>query len=453
MPNQDASRTEERHPLSFAHIQPGEGRALLLAMAYFFALLASYYLLRPLRDAYGSVDPGRLRWLFLGTLALTLVVQPVFGALVSRFGRPRIVPLSYRFLTVVTVGLGLALGSAEGRTLEALRDVFFCWISVYSIVGVSIFWGLLADLFGRERALRLFGFVAVGGTLGAIAGSSISSFASDLLPRVGLGPQHLPFLSALALEVCVWLQRALQKAAAALELSGSGSCSFDASPASSPEKPVGGSILSGFQRVARSPYLGLACAYVAIYVIGSTLAYDVGARLANEAFTGDPDGSRAFFGKIDLATNVWTLLLQLFASGALLRRLGVGVGLMIVPLVGVVGFGALAIEPSLLVLAVFAVARRSTEYGISKPARDALFTVVSREDKYKAKLVVDTVIYRAGDVAAIWGKHWLVAGGVALVTISWGSAVLAGLGLLVALALGRRFKRRAEQQASQSATP
>lgn len=442
MPNTDASQTKKRHPLSFALIQPGEGKPLVLAMAFFFTLLCSYYLLRPLRDAYGAADPERLRWLFLGTFGLTMLVQPAFGALVSRFGRPRIVPASYRALSLITIALGLLLGRLEGASGVLVRDVFFCWLSVFSIVGVSIFWGLLADLYGRERALRLFGFVAVGGTLGAISGSSVSSFASSLLPKIGLGPQHLPFLSAACLEICVWIQRALQRASGTLR-PGQTSPRTDEpriSPAAS--DPIGGTVMAGFRRVAKSPFLTLMCLYVAIYVVGSTLAYDVGARLAKTAFEGDPDGRRAFFGKIDLATNVVTLFLQVFASGWVLRKLGVGIGLCAVPLVGVIGFSALALDPTLLVLAVFSVARRGAEYGISKPARDALFTVVSREDKYKAKLVVDTVIYRGGDAAALWLQFGLITWGVAASAIAWGLVGLAAAGLVVSMALGRGFKRR-----------
>lgn len=438
MHDSDASETQERHPLSFALIRSGEGKPLLLAMAFFFTLLCAYYLLRPLRDAYGAADPERLRWLFLGTFAVTMLVQPAFGALVSRFGRPRIVPGSYRALSLVTILLGFLLGRMEGAPGVFVRDAFFCWLSVFSIVGVSIFWGLLADLYGRERALRLFGFVAVGGTLGAICGSSVASFANDVLPKVGLGPEHLPFLSAGCLEICVWLQRSLQRACEPLEAS--------AQPAQTLSKPandpIGGTVMAGFRRVAQSPYLTLICLYVAIYVVGSTLAYDVGARLAQVLFEGDPDGRRAFFGKIDLATNVVTLFLQLFASGWVLRRLGVGMGLCAVPLVGVIGFAALAVEPTLLVLACFSVARRGAEYGISKPARDALFTVVPREDKYKAKLVVDTVIYRGGDAAALWLQFGLLTLGVAASSIAWGLVGLAGAGAVVALALGRGFQAR-----------
>ncbi|QDV07418.1 Major Facilitator Superfamily protein [Planctomycetes bacterium Poly30] len=429
--------------MSFSLIQRGEGKPLLLAMAFFFALLGSYYLLRPVRDAYGSSDPDRLRWLFVGTFALTLIVQPAFGALVSRFGRLRIVPVSYRALSLITIVLGLLLGRFEGATEQFVRDVFFCWLSVFSIVGVSIFWGLLADLYGRERALRLFGFVAVGGTLGAISGASIASFASSLLPKVGLGPEHLPFLSAACLEICVWIQRSLQRASATLEPLDP--AKPEGVETASSDAPIGGSVLAGFRRVAQSPYLMLACVYVAIYVVGSTLAYDVGARLAKAAFEADDDARRAFFGKIDLATNVVTLFLQLFASGYVLRKLGVGIGLAAVPLVGVAGFAALAVDPSLTVLAVFAVGRRGAEYGVSKPARDALFTVVPQEDKYKAKLVVDTVIYRGGDVASVWLKYALIAGGVSASAIAWGLVGLAGAGVAVSLALGRGFKARAAE--------
>lgn len=435
---------DDAHPLSFAHIRAGEGRPLLLAMGFFFALLSSYYLLRPLRDAYGAERPDDLRWLFLGTFALTLAVQPVFGAVVARFGRARIVPLSFRGLSAVTIVLGLLLGRLEGDDLRRVQWVFFCWLTVYSVVGVSIFWALLADLFGRERALRLFGFVAIGGTLGAISGATIASFAEQILPRVGLAPAHLPFLAAGMLELCVQLQRGLQRSALPVE---------EPAPASEPGgardegAPLGGGVLAGFARVLRSPYLTFACVYVAIFVLGNTLIYDAGSRLVSAEFS-DSGARRAFFARVDLATNAVSLLLQVFASGYVLRRLGVGVGLAAVPLVSVLGFAVLATDPSLAVLAVFSVARRGAEFGISKPARDALFTVVSREEKYKAKLVVDTVIYRGGDAAALWAKWGLYTLGVSAAALSWGLVAIAGLGVLVSLALGRGFRARSRAAGS-----
>ncbi len=426
----------------FAEIGPEERRFCLVAGLFFFLLLGSYYMMRPLRDAYGAERPEDLKKLFLGTLALTLVVQPLFGMLCRKYGRRRILPASYRFLAILTVAFGIALANFDGKVLRYTQNSYFCWVATYSIIGVSLFWGLLGDLLGRARSLRLFGFVAVGGTLGAIFGAFIAGFAQELLPALHVGPAALTVVAAVLLEACVWLAGPVERLATALRT--------DEDPPGEDEAltPIGGGILSGFSRVVSSPYLLGLAAYVVIYVFGSTLLYEFGAEITRDAF--ESTGTRsAFFAKVDLAVNGLTLVLQLFAVRWMMEKVGVGVALAAVPVITAAGLAILAVEPTLFALAVLQVLRRGSEYGLSKPARDALFTVLSREDKYKSKLVVDTVAYRGGDAAALWSKHGLAKLGVGGGAAAWGLVALTVMGAVLALVLGRSFQRRSEAGRSQ----
>ena len=398
----------------------------------------SYYFLRPLRDSYGAADPSLLRNLFLGTLALSLAIQPAFGALVQRFGRRRVLPHSYRTLAAITVGFGVALGTLEGGALQWTKYAFFCWLSVYSIAGVSLFWGLLADILGRERALRLFGFIAVGGTLGQISASLIVGVVDEALPKLGLDVTAFAVFAAILLEACVRLCRAVERAAATFDRVPGGA---DGPQGERSEAPIGGGVLAGFSHVARSPYLALTCVYVVIYVFGSTLLYEVGSNIASEELPGGSERT-AFFARVDLGVGVATLFIQLFAARAVLQKLGPGIGLMAVPTVTAIAFLVLGESPTLLGLAIFAVLRRSLEYGVSKPSRDALFTVVPPEDKYKAKLVIDTAVYRGGDAAALWGRYGVATLGATTAGIMYGLAAFSLLGALVSWELGRRFRQK-----------
>lgn len=420
-----------------AAIPRRERPVALRSALFFFGLMASYYMVRSLRDAVGASRPDELRFLFLGTFAMTLAIQPAFGWLVKKFDRRAILPSAYRGLALLTLAFGAAFALTDGEALRWTQRLFFCWTSSYLLVGVSLFWGMLADVLGRERSLRLFGPIAVGGTVGAIAGSQLAARFAEFAQRHEAFPPALSFaiVGGLLLEGCVRLSRGIDRAADDLP-AGEGADRRD-------ERPLSGGVMSGFRRVGSSPYLLLACVYVVIYVFGSTLLYRVGSEITNEAFGDDANGVIAFFARVDTWVNVATLFFQLFAARVILERVGVGVALAVVPLVGVVGFSAVALAPTLSVLVIFSVARRSTEYGISKPGRDALFTVVSPEDKYKSKLVIDTVVYRGGDAAALWLVHALVGAEVATAPVSWGLAGLAGLGVIVSLVLGARFAQRA----------
>lgn len=418
---------------SVAAIPREERRLTLLSALFFFGLMASYYMVRSMRDALGAERSEELPYLFLGTFAMTVTIQPAFGWLVKRFGRRAILPSAYRALALTTLAFAGLLATQGGDALLWSQRAYFCWTSTFVLVGVSLFWGLMADVLGRERSLRLFGPIAVGGTLGAIFGSQGASWFArravgkgDLVEAVMFG-----VAAAALLEACVWLSKAVVREGGRLPGADGGE--------RDPNAPLAGGVFSGFKRVASSGYLLGVCAYVVIYVFGSTLLYQLGAAITKTELP-DTLERTAFFAQLDTWTNVVTLFFQLFAARWVLQRVGVGFALAVVPLVGVVGFTAVVFVPTLMVLAVFSVARRSAEYGISKPGRDALFTVLSVEDKYKSKLVIDSVVYRGGDAAALWLRKGLVLAGASAGALTWGLVVLAGCGVAVAGFLGARFR-------------
>lgn len=422
-------------------VRPGELRAVLLAGLYFFFLLAAYYALRPMRDAFGAEDRANLPELFTGTLVLTLLAQPLYGRLVARRGRAAFIPIAYRFLMLNAILFGLLLGGLEGVALQWVWRLYFVWLSFFAVFGVSIFWGFLADIMGSARAKRLYGPIAIGGTIGAMAGASLTGLWLDGLVAVArsLGLEEwarpnvlLPLLSACLLEGAVRAARAVERAPLPHEPD---------DPHSDARVPVGGRAMDGFRDVAGSPYLLGMCAYVALFVVGSTVLYNVTSEVTANAFE-STEARTVFYGRMDLGVNALTLVFQLSLTGRVLQRFGLGAGLAAVPLVGLVGFAGVALSPGLLALGVLYVLRRGLQFGLSKPSREALFTVVSRDEKYKAKAVIDTVVYRGGDASVMWAQAGLGALGVGSTGLAWGMLPACALALWVSVALGRAHARR-----------
>ncbi len=407
-------------------VRPDELRPLLLSAAYFFFVLASYYVIRPLRDEMGVAGGVRnLPWLFLGTVVAMLLLHTPFAALVARLPRRRFVTLTYRFFL-----LNVLLFFALLRMVPADQQVwvgraFFIWTSVFNLFIVSTLWAVLVDVFRSEQGKRLFGFIAVGGTVGAIAGAKTTA-----LLAAPLGPVQLLLVSAVLLELAV-------QCAGRLIAPGTG-VSRVATPAADPERPIGGSTFAGVLHVLRSPYLLGIALYMLLYTIGSTALYFHQARFA-EAFA-DRAARTVFFARIDLWVNMLAALTQVFLTGRIIRWLGLPLTLGLLPLLTAAGFVALGIWPTLAVFVVFQVLRRAGEYAVGRPAREALYTVVSREDKYKAKNFNDTLVYRVGDQTAAWSYDRLLVGalGLGIAAISWVMVPLAAAWLAIALWLGRR---------------
>jgi AAA family ATP:ADP antiporter len=410
-------------------VRPQELGALLISSAYHFLVLAAWYVLRPIRDAMGAAGGvDDLPWLFTGTLAAMLAVQPLFSGLVARWPRRKSLPWTYRFFALNLVGFYAAIQATAGSSQLWLGRVFFVWASVFALFVVSVFWAFLDDLFHVEQGKRLFGFVAAGGTLGSVAGSAVTA---GLVERLGEAP--LLLVSAVLLEAAVLCVRALGRRAGARE----------PDQARAEREPVGGGLFSGVAHVLRSRYLLGICAFFFLYTIGSTFLYflQVGIVAAAEV---DRAARAALFARIDLWTNVATLTLQLAATGRLLAGIGVGWTLAFLPALSVAGFVTLGLAPTLAVLVIFQVARRAANYAFARPAREILFIPLPREDKYKSKTFVDTFVYRLGDQSGAWASAGLTALGLGAGGIAAVAAPLAGIWLMLALWLGGRHSRMAE---------
>jgi len=400
----------------FARIERGEAGASWLSFACFFCVLCGYYVLRPLRDEMG-VQGGveNLPWMFSATFAAMLAVVPLFGFAASRLARRRLVPWTYLF--VIANGLVFYALFSEGVAPPGVARTFFVWVSVFNLFVVSLFWSLMADLFRPGQAARLFGFISAGGSCGALAGPTLTA-----LLAASLGTANLLLVSCGFLGLAIVCIGALVRRAEA--------------PAGSPSPPdpadsIGGTTWSGIAVILRSPYLLGVVAYVLLYTVLLGFAYLELARLV--AATYDDSAQRtALFAQVDLAVNVLTLAGQLFVVAKLVEKLGVGAALALLPALGLAGFVAIGLVPVLAVLIGFQIFRRAADYAIARPAREMLFTVLTREAKYKSKNFIDTVVFRGGDAASGWVYYALKGLGLGLS----GLAVAAIPGAIAWLALG-----------------
>jgi len=415
--------------------RPEEVRAALWSFAYFFCLLASYYILRPLRDEMGVAGGVRnLQWLFTATFVALLAAAPLYGALVARLPRRRFIPIVYHFF-VANLGVFWLLLAFDVERQTVAR-VFFVWISLFNLFAVSVFWSFMADLFNSEQGKRLFGFIAAGGSAGALAGPALTIGLAG-----PLGPANLLIVAAILLEIAVLCAHRLESASSSIEKQ---------SPTKTEAQPVGGGWLAGFVLLARSPYLAGIALWVSLLSIAATFLYFEQANIVAAA-SDDPAVRTRLFATVDLAAGVLTIAVQFFATGKLIARFGVGAALALLPVVFAAGFATLAAAPMLVVVVAFQALQRTANFAISNPAREVLFTVVAREEKYKAKNIVDIVAFRGADVAGGWLFAALRSLGMEIRAIAVFSIGLAAAWLTLSAALGRAQARRAS--ASASATP
>ena len=404
---------------------------MLLAALYYFLLLAAYFVIRPIRDDMGIAGGVRnLPWLFLGTLLGMLLVHPLFTALVSRLPRRLFIPISYTFFAVNLVVFWLLFQTISEDAGIWTGRVFFVWTSVFNLFVVSIYWSLMADLFRPAQAKRLFGFIAVGGTVGAVVGSSVTAFLAN---RVG--PTNLLLVSAAILGLAMLAARKLMSTVTRSRI--------DDDPLRPPtaqiEQPVGGGVFDGVRTVFASNYLLGIVTYMLLYTITATFLYFQQAEIVEVSFT-DRAARTVFFARIDLAVNILTALTQIFLTGRIVRRIGVALSLATLPLVCILGFAALGVTPTLIAIAIFQVLRRSSNYAIARPCREMLYTVLPRSAKYKAKNFIDTFVYRFGDQVGAWSYTGLGALGLGAAAISLVAAPLAAVWLVIGLWLGREHK-------------
>ncbi|TSH89424.1 MFS transporter [Verticiella sediminum] len=414
---------------------------VLIAALFFFCVLTALMLLRPARDALG-MERGieSIRWLFIGTAVVTLAVNPLFGWLVSRLKRLQFIGATYGFFVLSLVGFWALLMFAPGAVGQRSGQVFFVWFSVFNLFVTMVFWALLADRFTSDQGKRLFALISVGGTLGAIFGPWLTSQLAQPLGTPSLllvaGGFLLLALAMAWLLVRVAPDRASPDAPAA------------AAGLASEAERIGGSAWAGLRAVFRSSYLTGIAGYILLMTVVATFVYFT--RLQMVAAVSDSmDARAALLGNIDMWTQVAVLVLQLTLTGKIIQRFGLGVALAILPVATALGFIGLAIYGSFVVLILLEATNRAVQRGITRPAREALFTVVGREDKYKAKAFVDTFVYRAGDVAGAQtegalGRLGLAMGGLVSIVVP-----LALVWAALALWLGRAQARRvAEPPAS-----
>jgi AAA family ATP:ADP antiporter len=408
----------------FIEVRPEELPVLGWCWLYIFAVLSSYYIMRPIRDQAGVAGGvHNLQWLFTGTLIGMLVLNLPFAYLVKKLPRGRFIAVTYRFFAVNIVVFAALLHWSDAAQTIWIGRVFFIWVSVFNLFVVSVFWQLNVDLFTPEQGRRLFGLIAAGATIGAIFGSSVTASLARYV-----SPIFLLLAAGVLLEVAVWSVGRLSRLSPTLQRQ----------PAvGGAEAPIGGSVFAGITHVFRSSYLLNVSLFLLLFAITSTFLYFQQAGIVSRSFS-DRGAQTAFFAAVDLLVNVLTLLVQLFLTGRILLLLGVALTLGVLPALTVVGFGALALLPTIMAVAVFQILRRAADYAIARPTREILFTVVPREDRYKAKSFIDTVVYRAGDQVGAWsiallGAWGFAAEGTALLVIP-----VAVLWLLNGLWLGRR---------------
>ncbi len=416
-------------------VEPGEIAALAWSCAYFFCLMSGYYILRAFRDAWGAASGARnLPWLYLATAASMLVASIVFAAIMTKLSRRRFIPYAYRFF-IVNLLLFLVLFKVTPDDSQIwLGRTYFVWVSVFNLFVVSVFWSFMADVFTNVQGKRLFAIIAVGGTFGQICGSLI---AGQLAGRVG-GTENLLLLSMAFLEAACWCVYRLNAIAVARG-TGAGT---DAAPRG--DEAIGGGPLDGLVRIARSPYLAGIALFILCYTMTSTFLYATKIMIAVQE-TADQVTRIAFFARIDFWTGIVTIFAQLFLTSRLMARFGVGPTLAVLPAVTLLGFALLGIGlarpewlPAVVLLTAFEAVRRASNYAVSRPAREVLYTVVARQDKYKTKNVIDTFVYRSGDQVGIWAHAGLLALGLTLPGVCLAVIPFAAGWLLLALVLGRK---------------
>lgn len=407
-------------------VRPSELRALGWSWLYIFSVLFSYYILRPIRDDMGVAGGvENLQWLFTGTLLGMIAINPPFAALVARLPRVKFIAISYRFFWVNLLLFALLLQLATAEQNIWIGRVFFIWTSVFNLFVVSVFWALMVDVFDAEQGKRLFGFIAAGATLGGIVGSTLTASLAKQVPAT-----YLLLISALMLEMAVFCVRRLSLSTDILK---------QKAAAPGTEAPIGGSVFSGMAHAFNSSYLINVSVYILLFAVTSTFLYFQQAEIAKQTFA-DRGSRTAFFARVDLSVNMLTLGAQLFLTGRVLRLIGVALTLAILPLLSIFGFGTLALTPTIAVLVIYQVTRRAGNFAFARPTREVLFTVVRREDKYKAKSFIDTVIYRLGDQVGAWSYAGLGLLGLGMTGISLVAVPLSIAWLINGLWLGRRQK-------------
>lgn len=446
------------------NFRKGELKLALLSAAFFFTILCGYFFLRPVREAMGvSRGMGELRWLFIVTSIVSLVVVLAFGGVVSRTDRRRFIPIAYLFVIFclfifsglliwnILAGGGLIGTEAATPTARFVGYTFYTWLSVINLFSTSVFWAFMVDIFNVDQGKRMFAFIGIGGTLGAIVGGSATTWIAARTTSPFL-PPGLMLTGAVFFGLAIAVMRILDRAARRSDVSTLGDADGDAGirggrataqrPARGTRAPrIGGSALDGLIHIVRSPYLLGIGLWIVAMAISNTLIYFAQANIvleASDAFS-EMIGRFAYF---DMLAQIATLITQIFITTRLIARLGVGWTLAILPLVTTAGFGALIVWPTFGAMAIFQALHRATRYAISRPARETLFSVVPPAEKYKAKPVIDVFLYRGGDVAGAGIDGLLRALGLTLSWMALATVPFTAAWTVLSLGMGRAQAKR-----------
>ena len=415
-------------------VRPNEVRALWLGFILFFVVLAGYYVIRPIRDNIGATQFENLWWMFTVVLVAMIVANALFSMIVARMSRRKFIPIAYRFFILNLVIFFVLMQFMPPGKQPWVDGCFFVWVSVFNLFATAVFWGFMTDIFTNEQGKRLFGFIAVGGSLGGMLGPLITA---SLVHRVSTG---------VLLLICAGMLEIAAQSIRFFPAEFRRSDSKSAEDAAAAEKPIGGKFWDGVTHICKSPYLFGLFLFILLYTLTSTWTYFQQSELTKVGFV-DKAARTAFFAKLDLSVNTLTLLLQIFLTGRLMKFLGVTVTLLFMPVLSLFGFAAMGLVPVLTVLAIFQVARRASTFAFMRPAREVLFTVLRREDKYKAKSFIDTFGYRCGDQFGAWSYGGMQALGLSLSAISYIAVPVVACWCALGVWLGRKQRRLADAQA------
>jgi AAA family ATP:ADP antiporter len=407
-----------------------ELKGLLWGTAYGFSIMFSYYILRAVRDEISSADRGNLQLLWTVVFLVMLVAVPLYSWVASKWSRGVFVPLANRFFIACLVAFWLCLAFLPEAARPWIDRVFYIWTSVFALFVVTVFWGFMSDCFDNSQGKRLFAFIAVGSSIGGMLGSTVTAALAQVVPTFSL-----LLIACIPLEVASWCALVLHRRFATGNVQVEGEST----------RPIAGNAWSGMKSVFASPYLLGIALFIALMTFVSTMLYFQQANLVADAFS-DRGVRTAFFAKVDLAVNILTVVFQVYLTARIIKWLGVGLTLAIVPVVTALGFVALGLYPTLTILVVVQVIYRAGRYGLTKPAREILWTVLGREEKYKSKPFLDAAVYRGGDLVSGWIYTGLAAAGLTIGAIALVAAPVAGIWAVLGLNLGRREESLANEQ-------
>lgn len=434
-PNRSLKSAFQRILRTTSDIQAAEVQITLWSFILVFILMAAYYLLRPVRDAMASDwSDAELSWLWTFTFVFSVIGVALYDSLIGKLRFKYLVPSVYAFFSLSFIGFYLGTQTLSDNTL--IEKTFYVWISVFSLFHVSVFWSLMSDIFDSQQATRLFAFIGAGASVGAMFGPAIAVLFVKQVGSYSL-LLYASLLLMMSVPLAYWLP--------SLKIN-----TLDTDAAGQKQNQAGfikGNVLTALDELVKSPYLLAIGAFILLYTSISSFVYF---ELKNLLAGFDRETRSQIWAGMDLAVNSLTILVAVFATGRIAKRFGLSITLTSIPVLIATGLLLLAFAPVVGVVVAVQIIRRAGNYAVTRPAREMLFTAVSRETRFKVKPLIDIVIYRGGDMLNAWAFTALTQGfGLSLSIVA---AIGAGIALLWAslgVYLGRIFKIKAQLKSSE----